>query len=93
MGPKDQRAIWQQVAGRVGGYASGATRADIARDFKIHKSTALSHLEKCVQRGWLIKMYTWTGANSRGWVYYTVSNAPAGSFDDQDASVTLQNAR
>jgi len=93
MGPKDQRAIWQQVADRVGGYPSGATRSDIARDFKIHKSTALSHLEKCVNRGWLVKMYTWTGTNSRGWVYYNVSTAPAGLYDDQDTAVALQNAR
>lgn len=70
MTPVNQRAIWEQVADRVGGSPQGMSRADIAREFSIHKTTAQSHLEKAVQRGLLIKVYTWVSKTSRGWVYY-----------------------
>jgi len=75
MTPVSQRSIWEQVADRVGGSPQGMSRADIAREFSIHKTTAQSHLEKGVQRGLLIKVYTWVSKTSRGWVYYPATGS------------------
>lgn len=68
---RSQKPVWEQVIERVGEFpVGGTTRLDIARYFNVHKSTAQSHLEKGVERGALVKVYTWTGRNSRGWVYF-----------------------
>jgi len=66
---RQQLPVWAQVVVRVGGSPSGMTRADIARAFGIDKTTAQAHLERAVSKGALIKTFTWTDRNHRGWVY------------------------
>jgi predicted ArsR family transcriptional regulator len=64
------KAVYLQVADFVAAHPNGVGRLDVAQQFGIHKSGAVTHLEKCVERGMLIKVYTWARKNSRGWVYY-----------------------
>ncbi len=66
---RSQDPVWLQVAAFVSLYPAGVGRLDVAAHFRITKSVATYHLEKCVQRGKLAKVYTWIGANWRGWVY------------------------
>jgi hypothetical protein len=61
--------VYERVAQRVKDYPYGAGRSRIAADFEITKSTAVEHLEKCVERGLLTKFYGWLSKRSRGWVY------------------------
>lgn len=77
MTPVDQRAVWEQVVAFVELNPDGVGRSQVARQFGVAKSTALSHLEKACERDRLIKVYTWLKRNSRGWVYY-----PKGQFDE-----------
>ena len=63
-------AVWQQVVEFVGAHPDGVGRSQVAEQFRVHKSTALCHLEKGCARGDLIKVYTWVKHSSRGWVYY-----------------------
>lgn len=85
MNPRTQKHVWEQVADFVFDRESGVTRADIARVFHITKSTAMSHLEKGVQRGLLFKVYAWAGGNSRGWVYYHQSLVPMGMTQEEES--------
>lgn len=62
--------LWEQVAEFVLDHPNGVTRRQIAENFGISKSTALYHLEKCAERGRVVKVYTWAQHGSRGWVYY-----------------------
>ena len=71
--------VFEQIAIFVSARPNGAGRSDVAAQFSIHKNTALYHLEKCVERGLLRKVYTWISNRSRGWVYY-----PASSIERQD---------
>lgn len=66
----EQLAVWEQVALRVKDYPNGVGRQQIAYDFHVGKSTARVHLEKGVERGKLVKIFTWVDKRSRGWVYY-----------------------
>jgi len=71
-----QQPMFYQVAERVCQYPYGAGRTQIAQDFGVTKSTAQSHLDKCVQRGLLKRFYGWLTARSRGWVYIDPTSAP-----------------
>ena len=62
--------VFEQIAIFVSARPDGVGRSDVAAQFSIHKNTALYHLEKCVERGLLRKVYTWISNRSRGWVYY-----------------------
>jgi len=68
------KPVYLQVVDFVAQHPNGVGRLDVAKQFKICKSGAITHLEKCVSRGLIIKMYTWTGKNNRGWVYYKVED-------------------
>jgi len=70
MGPRDQKPVWQQVAEYLEHCPNGAGRAEVAKAFGIHKTTATEHLDKCVERERAHRVYTWVRGNSRGWVYY-----------------------
>lgn len=85
MNPRLQQPIWKQVVDAVFDHENGMTRAEVAFNFKVTKSTAMSHLEKGVARGLLFKVYTWTGKNSRGWVYYHHSYMPQGMLPEEEA--------
>lgn len=50
-------------------FSDGAGRSDMAHYFQVDKTVATRHLEKCVQKNLLVKVYTWVRDNSRGWVY------------------------
>jgi len=50
-------------------YPCGVGRLGMALHFGVDKTVAARHLEKCVERGLLVKSYTWLGRNWRGWVY------------------------
>jgi len=77
--------VYCQVADRVKQYPYGASRAAIAQDFDIAKSTAQEHLEKCVKRGLLRKFYGWITRNFRGWIYIDPTAAP-NAFRSDDAT-------
>lgn len=84
MNPRLQIPIWRQVAEVVLDHENGMTRAEVASKFKVTKSTAKSHLEKGVERWLLFKVYTWTGKNSRGWVYYHMNHRPNGMSIEEE---------
>lgn len=63
------KPIYEEVADFALAAPNGVTRADVARKFGVTKTTATVHLEKCVQRGMLRKVYAWVGEHSRGWAY------------------------
>lgn len=81
MGPKDQRPIWVQVVEYVANHPNGVGRSDVAQAFHITKTTAISHLEKGVDRDYLVKVYTWVKGNRRGYVYYARIEQSAGDPD------------
>lgn len=68
--------VYQMVAEYVGKRPSGVGRSAVAARFNVTKTTAQAHLEKCVQRGLLVKFYSWLDRNHRGWVYTTPQNQP-----------------
>lgn len=76
--------MFELVANRVKEYPYGASRTMIAADFRVSKSTATEHLEKCVQRGLLRKFYAWINDRSRGWLYIAPDAAPNAFRSDQD---------
>lgn len=67
---RSQASVWEQVAEYVTANPQGVGRLQVAEHFAIAKGTAAYHLNKGVERGKLIKLYTWVTQNSRGWVYY-----------------------
>jgi len=81
MTSRNELPVFKQVALRVKDYPYGATRAQIADDFHVTKSTAKEHLEKCVERHMLVKYYAWQNGRSRGWIYQDPDTAPAGAWD------------
>jgi len=62
--------IYRQVAVYVDDHPNGVGRSQVAGFFGFGIGTAIYHLEKCVQRKLVRKVYTWLGGNHRGWVYY-----------------------
>ena len=72
--------VFEQIAIFVSAHPNGVGRSDVAAQFSIKKNTALYHLEKCVERGLLRKVYTWISDRSRGWVYYP-SDKPERAYE------------
>lgn len=91
MNPRSQKPIWRQVADLVKEHPGGLTRADVAEDFQVTKSTAMVHLEKCVERGLIFKVYTWTSKSSRGWVYIHEFYRPGGMTIEEE--IEWQNSQ
>lgn len=62
---------------------NGMTRSEVASYFQIGKGGALAHLERAVDKGLLIKVYTWCTNRQRGWVYLSPERQP-GLFSDSE---------
>lgn len=69
--------IHKQVAAYAAQFPMGVTRADIAEKLKVGKGDAKYHLELCVKKGLLKKLYTFSNrGNQMGWVYFSPDNLP-----------------
>jgi hypothetical protein len=76
--------VYLQVRDAVLLYPYGCGRQAIADQFRVTKTTAAEHLEKCVRLGLLRKFYGWLSKNSRGWIYINPDVAPNAFRSDQD---------
>lgn len=76
--------IYEQIAQYVNDHPGGVGRAEVSRDFRISKGTALYHLEKCAERGLVRRGFTWVNKHARGWVYFPVTDVPQGLTLDEE---------
>lgn len=79
--------VFQTVAEWVSRSGQGASRSDVAKNFRFSLSTARYHLDKCVTRGLLVRAYTWTSGSSRGWVYYSPNLTPQGLTPEEEMNL------
>lgn len=73
----ERRKVYQEIAEQVKRGRGWTTRRRLSIEQGMHKTTAQSHLERCVRDGLLVRYWGFDQeAKQYGWVYETANTVP-----------------